>query len=93
MIAPQTMKLGQTITLSGYADDYDKAIVAIHLSFDGGDTWTRMDVSDTTADLWVHWSCEFTPEAAGEYQVKVRSENEDGKLSPDAAVASLFVEA
>ena len=91
MIAPQELELGKTITFKGYADDYDKSIVAMEFSLDGGETWTSHDVSDTTADLWVHWTYAFTPEHEGAYRLKVRSVNEEGKASPAAAVAEFYV--
>lgn len=91
MIAPQELDLGQTITLEGYADDFDKSIVAMEFSLDGGETWTSHNVSDTTADLWVHWTYSFTPEERGAYQLKVRSVNERGQASPQAAVAEFYV--
>ena len=34
-------KVGEPLTFEGYADDYDKAIVAMEFSLDGGTTWTR----------------------------------------------------
>lgn len=91
MIAPQELALGQTITFQGYADDFDKSIVAMELSLDDGATWSSRDVSDTTADLWVHWTYAFTPDEPGTYRLKVRSINERGQASPQAVVADFFV--
>lgn len=91
MIAPQELAVGQTITLQGYADDFDKRIVAMQFSFDGGATWSTRDVSDTTADLWVHWTYAFAPECAGSYRLSVRSVNEDGCPSPASAVVDILV--
>lgn len=88
MIIPQTTPVGQPLTFEGYADDYDKAITALEFTLDGGTTWATHDVSDTTADLWVHWSFSYTPQVAGEYQLKVRSVSEDGRRSPLSAVAN-----
>lgn len=91
MIAPQELSLGQTITFQGYADDFDKIIVAMEFSLDGGATWVSHDISDTTADLWVHWTYAFTPDEPGTYRLKVRSINERGQASPQAVVADFFV--
>lgn len=91
MIAPQEVELGRTITFSGYADDYDKRIVAMQFSLDEGRTWATHDVSDTTADLWVRWTYSFCAEEPGRYRLRVRSVNEDGKASPSAAVADFYV--
>ena len=41
MIAPVYARVGQTITLEGYADDFGSHIVAIEFSLDGGTTWER----------------------------------------------------
>lgn len=91
MIAPQELAVGQTIAFQGYADDFDKRIVAMQFSLDEGCTWTTHDVSDTTADLWVHWTYAFTPERPGSYRLKVRSMNEEGRTSPASAVADFLV--
>lgn len=41
----------------------------------------------------IHWTYTYTPEEEGTYQLKVRSVTEDGRKTPLAAVAELFVEA
>lgn len=91
MISPQELKVGQTVTFRGYADDYDKRIVAVQFSLDEGRTWSTHDVSDTTADLWVHWTYAFSPERPGSYRLRVRSVNEEGRTSPASAVADFLV--
>lgn len=84
--APFTAEVGKPIRLEGYADDYDRAIVAVQLSFDQGDTWTTFPVGDTTADRWVYWHFDYLPPTPGLYQCRARAVNEDGKVSPIAAV-------
>lgn len=91
MIAPQEMLVGQAITLEGYADDYGRPVVAVLFSWDNGSTWERHELSDATADLSVHWSYRFSPTEPGEYFLRVRSESADGRQSPEAAVARIFV--
>ena len=91
MIAPQELAVGQTVTFEGYADDYGTRIVALQFSLDGGRTWCTHDVSDASADLWVHWTFAFTPERAGSYRLRVRSMNEEGRTSPASAVADFLV--
>lgn len=84
--APFTCKVGEPIRLEGYADDFDRAIRAVQLSFDQGDTWTTFSVSDATPERWVYWHFDYTPQAAGLYQAKARAVNEEGTVSPVAAV-------
>ena len=82
MLAPMQVEVGKPVTFSGYADDYGKQIVAVQFSLDGGENWTSYDVSDSSPDLWVHWTFTYTPEQPGTYQLLVRSVNADGDVSP-----------
>ncbi|MEG0304029.1 molybdopterin-binding protein [Gordonibacter sp.] len=86
MIAPQEIEIGKTLVFEGYADDFANSIVAMQFSLDDGETWATHDVSDTTADLWVHWTFSYAPQQAGTYRLKVRSINEAGRVSPLSAV-------
>ena len=74
--------VGQAMKFEGWADDYDKRIVAVEFSLDGGETWRRHDTEGTDAVRWVWWTFEWKPEEAGHYTMLVRSVNEDGKTSP-----------
>lgn len=74
--------IGEPMLFEGWADDFDKRIVAIEFSLDGGASWTRQDVKGADAVRWVWWRFEWTPEAAGDYTMSVRAVNEDGKTSP-----------
>lgn len=84
--APFTAEVGKPIRLEGYADDSDRAIVAVQLSFDQGETWTAFSAGDTTADKWAYWHFDYVPPVPGLYQCSARAVNEDGKTSPIAAV-------
>ncbi len=86
MIAPQEIEVGKTLVLEGYADDFANSIVAMQFSLDEGKTWATHDVSDSTADLWVHWTFSYVPKQAGNYRLRVRSVNEHGLKSPESAV-------
>lgn len=91
MIAPQEIELGQSIAFEGYADDYGNSVVGIQFSLDGGREWATFDTSDASSDLWIHWRYEVKPEKRGDYQLKVRSVDANGKKSPAAAVVSFAV--
>ena len=84
-------RVGEPMEFSGWAHDFDKRIIAVEFSLDNGEHWTRYDLGDTTADRWVSWTFAWTPEASGAYQMKVRSVNEDGDVSPIAAVHTFEV--
>lgn len=92
MIAPKQCKVGQTVTFEGYADDYGRHIVAVEFTFDDWKTVARYDTSESNPDLMIHWTYAYTPTQPGIYQLKVRSVTEDGRVSPIAAEATLYVE-
>ena len=81
------VSVGKPVTFSGYAEDYGKQIVSVQFSLDNGANWTTYDVSDSTDDLWVHWTFSYTPERPGFYRLLVRSVNDAGAASPLADVA------
>lgn len=85
-------KVGQTVTYEGYADDYGRHIVAIEFTFDDWKTYVSHDTSASNPDLMVHWTYSYTPRQPGTYELKVRAVTEDGRKSPLAAVALLYVE-
>lgn len=91
MIAPCELRLGQSITFRGYADDYGGGVKAVQFSLDGGKTWDTRDLPNASLDRCVYWSYRFVPLRSGRYQLKVRSVSEDGRTSPEAAVADFHV--
>ena len=84
-------KVGEPLTFEGYADDYDKAIVAMEFSLDGGTTWTRHATEGAQAGRVLSWTFVYTPEKPGRYQLRVRSVNEDGRHRPLADVVEFEV--
>ena len=92
MIAPVVVKLGEPVTLQGYADDYGNHIVALEFSLDEGNTWDVYDTSNSNPDLRIDWTYKFIPKEVGKYRLKVRSVTDDGRKSPMAAVAEIYVE-
>ncbi|MDO5043320.1 MAG: hypothetical protein Q4D92_07405 [Slackia sp.] len=79
-------RTGETARFEGYADDFDRAIVAVELSFDNGENWLRCATEGAEAGRWVWWTFDWDTEAPGVYQLSVRSVNEDGKKSPIPAL-------
>ncbi len=79
-------RVGETMAFEGWADDYDKAIVGIEFSVDGGASWTRYDMPGNKAGKLTSWKFTWTPAQAGPHSMRVRSVNEDGKVSPTPAL-------
>lgn len=75
-------RIGETVHFEGYASDYDRAIVAVEFSLDGGANWTRYDTTGATSERWVKWAFDYAPERPGCYLLKVRSVNDRGQASP-----------
>ena len=92
MISARQCSVGQTVTFEGYADDYGNHVVAVEVTLDDGATWASFDTSASIPGLAVHWTYAFTPRAAGTYRLRARSVTEDGRRSPIAADALLYVE-
>ena len=65
MLKTQKGSVGVPMTFSGYAHDYDKAIVAVQFSLDGGAHWTEHATPGVTSDRLVQWEFEFIPKRAG----------------------------
>ena len=74
--------VGKPMNFEGYADDFDKAIVAVEFSLDGGATWTRHATEGAVPGKLLTWHFSYTPKQEGLYQLLVRSINEDGDASP-----------
>lgn len=87
MLAPMQVEVGKPVEFTGYADDYDNHIAAVEFSLDDGESWTSYDVSDSSPDLWVHWTFSYIPERPGTYRLLVRSVTDDGRVSPLSDVA------
>ena len=85
-------KLGNPIEFEGYADDFDRAIVAVEFSLDDGTTWSRCETPHTNAERWVYWHFTYLPEKAGCYVLKARAVNDCGETSPLPASHTFFVE-
>ncbi|MBQ3106365.1 MAG: hypothetical protein IJC51_02665 [Eggerthellaceae bacterium] len=83
--------VGQPMTFEGWADDYDKSIIAIEFSLDAGLSWTRFDTPGSAAGRLTMWSFQWVPKEPGAFSMRVRSVNEDGKVSPTPALCQFEV--
>lgn len=92
MISGIRGKVGQPVSIAGYANDYDRRICAVQFSLDDGETWTTYQTPGTVPDKNLYWKFEYTPERPGAYQLLVRSVNEDGEASPTPARIDFVVE-
>lgn len=77
----QIIEAGKPFTFEGYADAYDKAIVAVEFSMDRGNTWTRFDTTGANRDAWVYWNFTFMPEKTGSFVLSMRAETENGLVT------------
>lgn len=75
----------------GYADDYDKRIVAVRFSLDGKEHWTEQAVENAVVGRWAYWRFSYTPHMAGTHALYVRAVNEDGIPGPLPAVVPFEV--
>jgi hypothetical protein len=91
MISKITGTVGKPLTIAGYANDYDKRIIAVQFSLDDGETWTTYETPGTVPDKNLYWKFEYVPEQPGDYQLLVRSVNEDGVPSPIPAAIDFSV--
>lgn len=91
MISKVFARVGEKVRFKGTAYDFGHSISAIEFSLDDGGHWTRYDTPDTNDYQNVTWTFDYTPEKAGAYVLKVRSVNDRGEASPEAAHAELEV--
>lgn len=84
----QIIEAGKPYEFEGYAQAFDEKIVAIEVSLDRGETWTRYDTSDSDLTKWVYWHFAYTPEKPGAYVLSVRAVTESGLVSatPDTVM-------
>jgi hypothetical protein len=83
--------VGKPLTLKGYAIDCGHAISSIEFSLDGGKHWSRYKTENTNDYQRVNWNFEFTLTEKGQYVLRVRSVNDQGKPSPESDSVELLV--
>lgn len=84
-------RVGEPVRFKGTAYDFGHAIAAVEFSLDDGEHWTRYDTPDTNDYQNLTWTFDYTPEKPGFYVLRVRSVNDAGEHSPEAAFAELEV--
>lgn len=77
------VSVGKTQTVRGIAFDGGYGITEVRLSADGGQTWREATLgSDLGKYSFREWTCEFTPQAAGSYELKCCANNRIGQSQP-----------
>lgn len=79
-------QVGETVRFEGYADDFDRDILAVEFTLDDGKHWTRCDTQGAHAGKWVWWTLDWKAEKPGTFVLRVRSVNEQGDASPIPAM-------
>lgn len=83
--------VGRQIRFQGNAYDFGHAVCAIQFSLDDGEHWTTYETPGTNDYQNLAWTFDWTPERAGFYTLRVRSVNDRGDASPEAAFAEIEV--
>ncbi|MCI8468713.1 MAG: molybdopterin-binding protein [Eggerthellaceae bacterium] len=84
--------VGVPVRFKGNAYDFGHRISAIQFSLDDGAHWTTYETPGTNDYQNLTWTFDYTPERAGFYVLRVRSVNDAGDVSPEAAFAELQVD-
>ena len=85
MISRTYGTVGQPTQFKGKAYDFGHRVTQIQFSLDEGEHWTTYPCDNTNDYQNVTWTFTFTPQQPGLYQFLVRSVNERGDVSPEAA--------
>lgn len=74
----EVFKVGEPVTIQGYADGYNETIAAIEITMDGGETWKTFETPDTNTRQLTTWTYTFTPDQETAYRIGVRAVTETG---------------
>ncbi len=85
MIGEVICRAGAPVRLSGYANDFDRRVLAVQFSLDEGRNWTTYETPGTTSERNLYWTFDYVPDQPGTYRMLIRSVNEDGVASPTPA--------
>lgn len=83
----QVFEFGETVHIEGYTHSWVFQTTAVEYSFDLGQTWSRMDTSDSRVGNWIYWSLDFEPEQAGSYVLMVRGCDNMGNVQGESDLA------
>jgi hypothetical protein len=75
------------LRLRGIAFSGHGAIKKVEVSTDGGANWSEARLEEDAGEYSFRtWSLDWTPEAAGRYQLAVRATDAKGNVQPDEGV-------
>ena len=75
--------VGKTLSVRGIAFDGGAGINQVRFSADGGKTWREAALGkDYGKYSFREWTCQFTPNQAGDYELKVCASNRIGQTQP-----------
>lgn len=89
MIGEVSARVGSPIALIGRAYDLGHVIQGVQFSLDEGHSWTTYPVRGANDYQPVDWSLSFTPPRRGLYRFWIRSVNDIGATSPEAAYVAV----
>lgn len=87
MIGEVAARAGRPVVITGRSYDLGHALSGVQFSLNEGESWSTYPFEGTNDYQPVDWSFEFLPLRAGEYRLWVRSVNDEGAASPEAAFA------
>ncbi|WP_432476778.1 sulfite oxidase [Nocardioides sp. GXQ0305] len=78
--------VGREVRLAGRAWAGEAAVERVEVSTDGGRTWRRAELDgDNLVNGWAHWELPWTPDRAGDHEIRVRATDTTGRTQPDRA--------
>jgi hypothetical protein len=92
MIGPVLARVGELVTLEGYAQDFGHAVSEVQFSGDDGCTWSTYPLSDIDPDRNVNWSFSFMPEQVGLHKILIRAVSGNSRTTPTPASVQVIVE-
>ena len=79
-------RVGEEVRLSGRAWAGEAAIDRVEVSTDGGRSWRDAELpGDNLVSAWTRWELPWTPERAGDHDVRVRATDTTGRTQPEHA--------
>jgi len=80
-----TVPVGRPVSVRGIAFDGGYGIDTVRFSADGGETWREALLgADSGRYSFREWTCQFTAQAAGKYELKCCASNRIGQTQPQS---------